>query len=96
LAVVRWELAVVDLKGKTREADLVEAIRAALAHTYKAADSRPTAVRLILAGETPLHDAIERRPSRLLQTVLELAAEIGGDDRAGPGNLHRTLSGVSA
>ena len=80
LAVVRWQLAVVDLKGKTREADLVEAIRGALAHTYKAADSRPTAVRLILGGETPLHDAIERRPSRLLQTVLELAAEIGGDD----------------
>jgi DNA repair exonuclease SbcCD nuclease subunit len=80
LAVVRWELAVADLKGKTREADLVEAIRAALAQAYKAADSRLTAVRLILAGETPLHDAIERRPSRLLQTVLELAAEIGGDD----------------
>jgi exonuclease SbcD len=80
LAVVRWEMAVVDLKGKTREADLVEAIRISLAQAYKAADGQPTAVRLILAGETPLHDAIERRPSRLLQTVSELAAEIGADD----------------
>lgn len=80
LAVVRWELAEVELKGRSRETELVEAIRAALAEAYKEADNRPAAVRLVLSGETPLHDEIERRPKRLLQTVLELAVEIGGND----------------
>jgi DNA repair exonuclease SbcCD nuclease subunit len=80
LAVVRWELAEVELKGKSRETELIETIRAALAQAYKEADNRPTAVRLVLSGETSLHGEIERRPKRLLQTVLELAAEIGGDD----------------
>jgi len=80
LAVVRWESAQIELKGKSREAELVEAIRATLTRAYKDADNRPTAVRLILTGETPLHDVIERGPNRLLQTVLELADEVGGED----------------
>ncbi len=80
LAVVRWESVQIELKGKSREAELVEAIRAALAQAHKDAEGRPTAVRIILNGETPLHDVIERRPNRLLQTVMELAAEIGGED----------------
>ncbi len=80
LAVVRWESVQIELKGKSREAELVEAIRAALAQAHKDAENRPTAVRIILTGETPLHDVIERRPNRLLQTVMELAAEIGGED----------------
>jgi exonuclease SbcD len=80
LAVVRWESLQIELKGKSREAELVEAIRAALALAHKDAENRPTAVRLTLTGETPLHDLIERRPNRLLQTVMELAAEIGGED----------------
>jgi exonuclease SbcD len=80
LAVVRWESAQIELKGKSREAELVEAIRAALTQAYEDAENRPTAVRLTLAGETPLHDVIERRPNRLLQTVVELAAEVGGED----------------
>ena len=80
LAVVRWESLQIELKGKSREAELVEAIRAALALAHKDAENRPTAVRLTLTGETSLHDLIERRPNRLLQTVMELAAEIGGED----------------
>ena len=80
LDVVRWHQAEVDLQGKTREPELIEGIRASLSRTYRDADGRPSAVRLILTGRTPLHDLVERRPNRLRQTVLELAGEIGGDD----------------
>ena len=80
LDVVRWHQAEVDLQGKTREAELIEGIRASLTQAYRDADGRPSAVRLILTGRTPLHDAVARRPNRLRQTVLELGGEIGGDD----------------
>lgn len=80
LDVVRWHQAEVDLQGKTREPDLIEGIRASLTQAYRNGDGRPSAVRLILTGATPLHDAIGRKPNRLRQTVLELAGEIGGDD----------------
>jgi exonuclease SbcD len=80
LDVVRWHQAEVDLQSKIREPELIEGIRAALAKAYQEADTRPTAVRLLLTGRTQLHDAISRRPNRLRQTVLELAGEIGGDD----------------
>lgn len=80
LDVVRWHQAPVNLRNKTRESELIEGIRASLAQAYRDADGRPSAVRLILTGQTLLHDAVERRPNRLRQTVLELAGEIGGDD----------------
>jgi DNA repair protein SbcD/Mre11 len=78
--VVRWHQAAVDLRGKTREPEMIEGIRGSLAKAYRDADGRPSAVRLILSGRTLLHDAVEKRPNRLRQTVLELAGEIGGDD----------------
>ncbi len=80
LDVVRWHQAEVDLQGKTHEPDLIEGIRTSLTQAYRDSDGRPSAVRLILTGRTPLHDAIGRKPNRLRQTVLELAGEIGGDD----------------
>jgi exonuclease SbcD len=80
LDVVRWHQAEIDLQGKTREPELIEGIRASLTHAYRDADGHPSAVRLVLTGRTLLHDAIERRPDRLRQTVLELAGEIAGDD----------------
>lgn len=80
LDVVRWHQAKIDLQGKAREPELIEGIRASLAQAYRDAGGRPSAVRLILTGRTPLHDAVEKRPNRLRRTVLELAGEIGGDD----------------
>jgi exonuclease SbcD len=80
LDVVRWLQVEVDLKGLWREAELTDRIRAGLARAYRDGDGRPCAVRLNLSGPTVLHETIERRPSRLRQTVLELAGEIAGDD----------------
>lgn len=80
LDVVRWHQIRIDLGGATRESELIEAIRSALTSAFRESDGRPGAVRLNLNGATPLHSAIESRPVRLRQTVLEIAGEIGGDD----------------
>ena len=80
LAVVRWHLAEVDLTHKPLETDLVESLRASLTEAGRDADARPTAIRLVLTGASSLFDLIESRPKRLMQTVLEIAAEIAGDD----------------
>jgi exonuclease SbcD len=80
LAVVRWHAAEIDLAGASEEAQLVERLRRGLTEAALDADGRPTAVRLRLLGVTALFDLIEGRPQRLLQTALELAGEIAGDD----------------
>lgn len=80
LAVVRWHAAEIDLAGASEEVQLVERLRKGLAEAALGADGRPTAVRLRLLGVTGLFDLIEGRPQRLLQTALELAGEIAGDD----------------
>jgi len=80
LDVVRWLQADVDLAGEAGEAGLAAALRAALEQAWREADGRAAAVRVVLAGATPLHDVTLRRPDRVRQTVLELADEIAGDD----------------
>lgn len=80
LAIVRWQLAEIDLAGATAETELVERLRTGLAQAVIDAEDRPIAVRVRLVGSTALFELIEGRPQRLLQTVLEIAGEIAGDD----------------
>jgi DNA repair protein SbcD/Mre11 len=80
LDVVRLHRVEVDLAGRNAEAELVEAMRDALTQAHQEGDGRPGAVRVVLTGSTSLYQYIERRPHRLRQTVLELAAEIAADD----------------
>jgi len=80
LDLVRWHQAVVDLTGRSNEAEQVEGIRSALTQAHREGDGRPGAVRVVLTGRTSLRRHIVRAPHRLRQTVLELADEIAGDD----------------
>ena len=80
LAVVRWQVAEIDLTGAIAESELVERLRSGLAQAASGAEGRPIATRVRLFGSTVLFDLIEGRPQRLLQTVLEIAGEIAGDD----------------
>lgn len=80
LAVVRWHAAEIDLADTLTETDLIERLRKGLADAMQDAEGRPTAVRVRLCGATELFDLIEGRPQRLLQTTLEIAGEIAGDD----------------
>jgi DNA repair protein SbcD/Mre11 len=80
LAVVRWHAAEIDVAGARTETDLIERLRKELANSVRDADGRPTAVRVRIFGATELFDLIEGRPQRLLQTTLEVAGEIAGED----------------
>jgi DNA repair exonuclease SbcCD nuclease subunit len=80
LAVVRWQLAEIDLTGAITEAELVDRLRTGLMEAASDAEGRPIAVRVRFLGSTELFDLIEGRPQRLLQTVLEIAGEVAGDD----------------
>lgn len=80
LAVVRWHVAEISLADVVAETELVERLRVCLADAISDAEGRPTAVRVRFTGSTALFDLIEGRPRRLLQTVLEIAGEIAGDD----------------
>lgn len=80
LAVVRWHVTEIDLASALTETDLIERLRKGLADATQDAEGRPTAVRVRLYGATELFDLIEGRSQRLLQTTLEIAGEIAGDD----------------
>ena len=80
LAVVRWHAAEINLASALTETDLIERLRKGLAGATQDAEGRPTAVRVRLYGATELFDLIEGRSQRLLQTTLEIAGEIAGDD----------------
>jgi exonuclease SbcD len=80
LAVVRWQQLEINLDTATNEAELISYAHAALSDAYRDADGRPVAIRVVLAGTTPLYDLIEGEPDRILQTILELAGEVGGED----------------
>lgn len=80
LSVVCWQAVSLDLSAAEEEAQLLESLRRGLAEAMTGAEGRPVAVRLRLHGTTRLHDLIEGRPNRLLQTVLELAGEIASGD----------------
>lgn len=80
LSVLCWQAVNLDLSAAEEEPHLLECLRRGLAEAMVGADGRPVAMRLRLHGPTKLHDLIEGRPKRLLQTVLELAGEIGSGD----------------
>lgn len=80
LSVLCWQAVSLDLSAAEEELHLLECLRRGLAEAMVGADGRPVAMRLRLHGPTKLHDLIEGRPKRLLQTVLELAGEIGSGD----------------
>jgi exonuclease SbcD len=80
LAVVRWQVVEIDLGGVVAESELVERLRIGLSQAVIDAEDRATAARVRLFGATVLFNTIEGKPQRLLQTVLEIAGEIAGDD----------------
>jgi DNA repair exonuclease SbcCD nuclease subunit len=80
LAVVRWDVVEINLTGVAAESELFELVRAGLGRASASAEGRPIAVRVRLSGPTALFDLIEGRPNRFLQTILEVAGEVGGEN----------------
>jgi len=80
LAVIRWTVLDIDTTNIDSEPKLLELLQTALSTASQEANDRPLAVRVRLIGETTLFDEIAQRPRRLMQTVLEIAGEVGTGD----------------
>lgn len=80
LAVVRWQQVEINLDAVANETELINHAHAALSDNCRNTDGRPVAIRIVLVGTSPLYDLIEGKPDRILQTILELAGEVGGED----------------
>jgi len=77
---VRWHRIEIDLHNAVTEVELVERLRDGLVQAHRNADDRMSVARIVLTGQSALHDEIERRPSRLQHTALDLANDIAGGD----------------
>ncbi len=77
LDVVRWTLAQVDISGAQTEAEAQEQVRAALTSAlYAEADGRPLMARVMLSGETALHDVIAEDRAVWREAVRAIAASL--------------------
>ncbi len=79
LDVVRWQQLRIDLTASQSEQEMIELTRAALVQARTDSDDRPSAVRVVLDGRTPISRDLAKRPRRLQQTIIELAGEISED-----------------
>ena len=61
----RWAREEVDISGCATEEDVFDAIHACITDAYAGADGRPLAVRLLLCGETQLHNALAADIARI-------------------------------
>lgn len=80
LDVVRWTCCEVDLAEAETLDHVQEACREALRDALDAAGERTLAVRIRFVGASPVHRVVQGRAHWLKNRVVELAAELGGDD----------------
>lgn len=79
LDAARFEHAALDLTGVEDEAELEPRARDAIAAAHHAADGRPLALRLTLAGETALHVRLAARGEQLVEEMQAIASGVGAD-----------------
>jgi DNA repair protein SbcD/Mre11 len=79
LDVCRWSVLEVDISDRADRADLVTGIRDHLRRAIGEAAGRAIAVRVKLAGESPLSEMLALDPQRLRDDVLAAAAAVSDD-----------------
>ena len=78
LDVVRWTIVEVDLAGSVSKNDMETAIRAALGATIGGLGwTGPLMCRVVMSGETELHDVLGRSDLSLRDDIRALAAQFG-------------------
>jgi DNA repair exonuclease SbcCD nuclease subunit len=75
--VLRFGVCRVDLGGCEGLDRVRDQVREALEQERRMADGRPLAVRLVLAGQTPLHGRLHRDGEHLREELRALAADLG-------------------
>ncbi|WP_020184379.1 DNA repair exonuclease [Methylopila sp. 73B] len=79
LDAVRWAHEPVDVGGTATTADVLDRLRDAMERAGEAAEGRPLALRLTLAGETPLHGELALRRAELREEAETIAAGLSAD-----------------
>jgi DNA repair exonuclease SbcCD nuclease subunit len=77
LDVLRWSLCRVDLTDCTTVDLALDTVRQAMEAQQARADGRPVALRLQLAGESPIHAELHRESAPLTEEFRALAAGLG-------------------
>ena len=77
--VLRWAVADIDASGQGSMEALTALIRFELDTVARAAEGRPVVVRVVLRGQTPLHDALLTDPADTDAQCRSVAAAIGPD-----------------
>ncbi|GBD50617.1 metallophosphoesterase family protein [Methylopila sp. Yamaguchi] len=79
LDAVRWAHERVDVGGATTSAEALGRLRDAMERAGEAAEGRPLALRLTLAGETPLHGELALRRAELREEAETIAAGLSAE-----------------
>jgi len=79
LDCARWAQEEIDITGAADERAVLTAIEARLAAVHATADGRPLAARLILVGETALHERLAARRETLEEDVRALGLRLADD-----------------
>jgi DNA repair exonuclease SbcCD nuclease subunit len=74
--VFRWKKCVVDASGIAHGDDLLDHVRQRLEHAADEADGRPLAVRIEVAGASPVHQQVAAEPGRFENEVRGLAHDV--------------------
>lgn len=78
LDVLRWTVCEVELSSAGTLDDIYEQVREALQQELDAADGRPVAARLVLAGACAVHTRLHAERERWVQEYRALATGLGG------------------
>lgn len=76
--VFRWKKCLVDATGITHGDDLLDRVRQQLDLAAGEADGRPLAVRVDIAGASPVHQQVAARPGHFEHEVRGLAHDVDG------------------
>ena len=79
LDAARFDHVTVDLSGISERSAMIAAAREGIGAAHRAADGRPLALRITLAGATPLHSRLAAHPEQNEEDMQALASEIGED-----------------
>ncbi len=80
LDVVRWQHLTVDLATAENEDDVLALVRQSLGECARHGEGRPIAVRVTLAGPTPMHERLAVDWQRIVQEVRNQANQAGDGD----------------
>ena len=80
LDVVRWDLATIDVSNAVSVDDLLALCSTRIESAHDAADGRILALRLVLSGQTSLHDSLLAKRHYITNEIRSIASDVSSGD----------------